>query len=67
VRNFCPICGGLVFAGESGKTAALDDPSSFHLRAAIFALSRPHRALIPSGLTVFEEMPPQDHARQNKL
>ena len=72
VRNFCPICGGLVFGGELGKTASftiyagsLDDPSSFEPRIAIFARSRPHWAIIPSGLTIFEEMPPQDRPPQN--
>src|ERR1700681_1787684 len=35
MRNFCPVCGGLVFGGEVGKSdsftiyaGSLDDPSS---------------------------------------
>ena len=72
VCNFCPICGSLVFGGEIGKTdsftiyaGSLDDPSSFYPKVAIFARSRPHWAIIPSELTVFEEMPPQDRPQQN--
>src|SRR6202166_4432316 len=36
VRNFCPVCGSLVFGGDVGKSSnftiyagSLDDPSSF--------------------------------------
>jgi hypothetical protein len=72
VRNFCPLCGSLVFGGEVGKTdsftiyaGSLDDPSSFYPKVAIFARSRPHWAIIPSELTVFEVMPPQDRPQQS--
>ena len=71
VRNFCSICGSLVFGGELGKAdsftiyaGSLDDPSSFHPKLAIFARSRPHWAIIPGDLAVFEEMPPQDPPRR---
>jgi hypothetical protein len=64
VRNFCPICGGLVFGGEVGKddeftiyAGSLDDPSSFHPTIAIFARNRPSWAVIPPQLTVFDTLP----------
>jgi hypothetical protein len=64
VRNFCPVCGGLVFGGEIGKTdsftiyaGSLDDPSQFRPTVAIFARDRPAWALIPPGLTIFETIP----------
>jgi hypothetical protein len=64
-RNFCPDCGSLVFGGERGQgdtiniyAGSLDDPSAFRPKVAIFARRRPAWALIPPGLTVFEEMPP---------
>ena len=66
VRNFCPVCGSLVFGGEVGKDAShtiysgtLDDPSRFHPRVAIFARNRPDWAVIPPGLTIFDAMPPR--------
>jgi hypothetical protein len=69
VRNFCPVCGSLVFGGEIGKpepytiyAGTLDDPSLFHPKVAIFARSRPHWAVIPSGLRVFQAMPTSDPA-----
>jgi hypothetical protein len=64
VRNFCPICGSLVFGGEVGKdqslniyAGSLDDPSGFVPKIAIFARNRPAWAVIPPDLTVFDEMP----------
>ena len=64
VRNFCPNCGSLVFGGELDRSSSftiyagsLDDPSSFQPKVAIFARSRPHWAVIPAGLTVFEALP----------
>jgi len=64
VRNFCPVCGGLVFGGEVGKVeshtiyaGSLDDPSLFHPDMAIFTRGRPAWAVIPPGLTVFEGYP----------
>jgi hypothetical protein len=64
VRNFCPVCGSLVFGGEVGKDGSftiyagtLDDPSSFHPTIAIFARSRPAWAVTPPDLTIFDAMP----------
>jgi hypothetical protein len=64
VRNFCPVCGSLVFGGETGQTTpftiyagSLDDPSSFHPTVAIFTRDRPAWAVIPPGLAVFERAP----------
>jgi len=37
---------------------SLDDPSLFQPKIAIFAASRPQRAVIPQGLPVYERMPP---------
>jgi hypothetical protein len=61
VRNFCPVCGGLVFGGEAGKDAmltiyagSLDDPSLFHPTVAIFTRGRPDWAAIPPDLKIFE-------------
>ena len=64
-RNHCARCGGLVFGGVRGESdsftiyaGSLDDPSQFHPQIAIFAKRRPAWAIIPEGLTVFNEMPP---------
>jgi hypothetical protein len=64
VRNFCPVCGSLVFGGEVGKDAAftiyagsLDDPSPFRPTVAIFTRDRPAWAAIPPNLKVFERAP----------
>ena len=61
VRNSCPVCGGLVFSGEIGKSemfiiyaGSLDDPSLFHPTVAIFTRGRPDWAAIPPGLKIFE-------------
>jgi hypothetical protein len=61
VRNFCPVCGGLVFGGEAGKdkmftfyAGSLDDPSLFHPAVAIFTRGRPDWAVIPPDLKIFE-------------
>ncbi|MGH7123821.1 MAG: GFA family protein, partial [Stellaceae bacterium] len=71
VRNYCPTCGSLVFGGEIGKSdsftiyaGTLDDPSSFHPTAAIFASQRSPWAIIPPGLTVFDGLPPDDPGRR---
>ena len=71
VRNFCPVCGSLVFGGEVGKddthtiyAGSLDDPSVFHPKVAIFARSRPAWAVIPEGLTVYDGMPGGDRPKQ---
>jgi len=61
VRNFCPVCGGLVFGGEIGKddsfniyAGSLDEPSLFRPTIAVFTRDRPPWALLPPGLKVFE-------------
>jgi hypothetical protein len=71
VRNFCPVCSGLVFGGEIGKTASftiyagsLDDPSAFDPKVAIFARSRPPWAMIPPGLKVFDRLPSDEPKSQ---
>ncbi|MEJ0015940.1 MAG: GFA family protein [Acetobacteraceae bacterium] len=65
VRNFCPVCGGLVFGGVVGKddthtvyAGSLDDPSAFRPSVAIFTRNRPAWATIPDGLTGFDGLPP---------
>jgi hypothetical protein len=64
VRNFCPLCGGLVFGGELAVNesftiyaGSLDDPSAFRPTIAIFARDRPSWTPLPEGLTVFEGLP----------
>ena len=64
VRNFCPVCGGLVFGGEIGVddsftvyAGSLDDPSGFRPTIAIFAGDRPAWAILPPGLAVFDGLP----------
>jgi hypothetical protein len=64
VRNSCAVCGGLVFGGEVDISdsftiyaGSLDEPSAFHPTIAIFTRNRPAWAVIPSGLTIFEDMP----------
>jgi len=64
VRNFCPVCGGLVFGGVVGESeshtiyaGSLDDPRWFKPTMAIFNSRRPAWVVLPEGLTVFEEMP----------
>ncbi|MEA2738826.1 MAG: hypothetical protein QOH05_2133 [Acetobacteraceae bacterium] len=64
VRNSCPVCSSLVFGGEIGKddsftiyAGSLDDPTLFRPSIAIFTRDRPAWAVIPPGLTTFDEMP----------
>ena len=64
VRNYCPVCGSLVFGGRVGiddsftiYAGSLDDPSFFHPTIAIFTRGRPDWAVIPPGLTIFERLP----------
>ncbi|WP_257455162.1 GFA family protein [Archangium lipolyticum] len=64
VRNFCPVCGGLVFGGEVGKddshtiyAGSLDDPSSFQPKVAIFTRDRPAWVVMPPDLPAFDTMP----------
>ena len=64
VRNFCAVCGSLVFGGIVGQdlshtvyAGSLDDLSRFQPKMAIFAANRPVWCVVPPGLTVFERMP----------
>jgi hypothetical protein len=64
VRNFCPVCGSLVFGGIVGTDTAhtvyagsLDDPAAFAPQIVIFNRDRPVWAPLPAGLTIFEAMP----------
>jgi hypothetical protein len=64
VRNFCAVCGGLVFGGEVDHSdsftiyaGSLDDPSGFEPTIAIFNRHRPPWVVLPPGLNVFEDMP----------
>jgi len=64
VRNFCPLCGGLVFGGIVGKdtnftiyAGSLDDPSLFSPQIAIFTRDRPAWLVLPPGVTAFDTLP----------
>ena len=64
VRNFCPVCGGLVFGGVVGQdtshtiyAGSLDEPSAFQPKVAIFTRDRPAWALLPPDLEAFDTMP----------
>ena len=64
VRNFCPVCGGLVFGGEVGKddtftiyAGSLDEPSGFRPTIAIFMRGRPGWAAVPPHLTLYDAAP----------
>ena len=63
-RNFCLICGGLVFGGKPDSDASinlyagsLDEPALFRPTVAIFARGKPDWAPIPDGLKVFAGLP----------
>ena len=64
-RNFCPVCGSLIFANTSGmqgivllSAGTLDDPSTYKPQVAIFTRSRPAWATVAGGLPEFEAAPP---------
>jgi hypothetical protein len=64
VRNFCPICGGMVFGGEIDRSqsftiyaGSLDNPALFRPTIAIFTRGRPIWAVIPPDLKIFETLP----------
>ena len=64
VRNFCPVCGALLFGGIVGQdtshtiyAGSLDDPSAFEPKIAIFNRERADWAVLPPGLIVYETMP----------
>jgi hypothetical protein len=65
VRNFCPVCGSLVFGGPRDSAAeftlyagSLDDPSQFEPTAAIFTQDRPAWAVLPGHLRAYAQLPP---------
>jgi hypothetical protein len=65
VRNFCPVCGSLVFGGPRDSAAtftlyagSLDDPSQFAPTAAIFTSGRPDWAVLPAHLKAYAALPP---------
>ena len=65
VRNFCPVCGSLVFGGPRDSAATftlyagpLDDPSQFAPTAAIFTSGRPAWAVLPAHLKAYAALPP---------
>jgi hypothetical protein len=65
VRNFCPVCGSLVFGGPRDSAAtftlyagSLDDPSQFAPTAAIFTSGRPAWAVLPAHLKAYAARPP---------
>jgi hypothetical protein len=64
VRNFCPICGSLVFGGLVGKdrsftiyAGSLDDPALFRPQVAIFTRDVPVWVVIPPDLKTYETLP----------
>jgi len=64
VRNSCPVCAGLVFGGELGRSqsftvyaGSLDEPARFRPEIAIFVAGRPAWALIPPQLKTFAGLP----------
>jgi hypothetical protein len=64
VRNFCQVCGSLVFGGKVGESeqftiyaGSLDDPSPFRPTVAIFTRNSPVWAVIPANLKTFEALP----------
>lgn len=65
VRNFCAVCGALVFGGPRDSArqftvyaGSLDDPSQFAPTAAIFTRARAPWAPLPSHLKAFATLPP---------
>ncbi len=70
VRNYCPICGSLVFGGRVGQDSShtiyagsLDEPSAFRPTIAIFTRDRPDWAIIPPNLAAFARLPTVDPPR----
>jgi hypothetical protein len=63
-RNFCAVCGSLIFGGVVGVdtshtiyAGSLDDAALFHPTVGIFGASRPDWVPVPPGLKVFDRMP----------
>jgi hypothetical protein len=64
-RNFCSLCGSLVFGGERDRSdsytvyaGSLDELGAFQPRMAIFASNKPPWAPLPEGITkVFARLP----------
>ncbi len=64
VRNFCPVCGGLVYGGTIGVdgfhtvyAGSLDDAAGFRPTMAIFLRDKPEWVVLPEGLVLFDTMP----------
>jgi hypothetical protein len=64
-RNFCAVCGSLVFGGVLGESASftvyagsLDDATLFAPQFAIFSGRRPAWVCAPEGIDAFETLPP---------
>jgi hypothetical protein len=63
VRNFCAVCGSLVFGGGHDLggvniyAGSLDDAAHFRPTIAIFTRDRPHWAQVPEAVKQFETMP----------
>ena len=64
VRNFCAVCGSLVFGGPVGGphgytlyAGALDDPALFKPTLAIFTRNLPAWIVLPEGLRRYEALP----------
>lgn len=65
VRNFCPVCGSLVFGGPRDSAevftlyaGSLDEPALFEPTAAIFTRARPAWAVLPTHLKAHAALPP---------
>lgn len=65
-RNFCPNCGSLIFASNSGfpdmsflKAGTLDDPEIFKPQFIVFASRAASWDGLDDTLTAFAEMPPK--------
>jgi hypothetical protein len=62
-RNFCPVCGSLVFGGYlSGDevtvyAGSLDDVGFFTPTIAIFTRDRPAWVILPPNLKCFDGLP----------
>jgi hypothetical protein len=64
-RNFCAVCGSLVFGGVLGESASftiyagsLDDPAQFEPTIALFNARRPAWVCAPAQIQAFDAMPP---------
>ncbi|WP_196503003.1 GFA family protein [Aestuariivirga litoralis] len=67
-RNFCQVCGSLIFGGEYGKSSqhtvyagSLDDPNFFKPNHAIMTKDRAPWSALPAGLELHVGMPGELH------